>query len=196
MIKIALTGSIACGKSLVGEMLKGNGMPVCEADTIGHTVLLQDELVKAALIGEFGGGIVGPDGQIDRTLLGQEAFADPEKLKTLNRLTHPAILKRLDSWLAEQGSASAWATAIVPLLYEAGLEKRWDVVICVGAPEADQLRRLTERGVSLEEARARIGAQMSQAEKMERADYVIYNCGSKLLLEKQVKQVLRGIRGE
>lgn len=197
MIKIALTGGIACGKSLVGEMLRGCGLPVCETDKIGHDVLEQDEPVRRALIREFGAGIADQDGKIDRSILGKEAFADLEKLGKLNRLTHPAILKRLDAWLTEQAATStSCAIAIIPLLYEAGLDKRWDVVVCVGAPEADQLRRLTERGLSLVEAKARIGAQMSQAEKMERADYVIYNCGSKALLEKQVKQVLRGIRGE
>lgn len=171
-------------------------MPVCETDKIGHDVLEQDEPVKMALIREFGAGITSPDGKIDRSVLGQEVFADPGKLKKLNRLTHPAILKRLEGWLAEQAATSKYATAIIPLLYEIGAETDWDVVICVGSPEADQLRRLTERGLTPAEARARIGAQMSLAEKMERADYVIYNCGSKVLLEKQVKQVLRGIRGD
>lgn len=196
MIKIALTGGIACGKSLVGEMIRATGIPVCEADEIGHKVLEQDESIKAVLIGEFGHEIVGINGHIDRLVLGQKVFADPDKRKKLNSLTHPVILKRLAEWVADQATTSALAFAIIPLLYEVGEEKAWDVVICVGAPEAEQLRRLSERGLSEEDARARIGAQMSQAEKLERADYVIYNCGSKSLLEKQVNQVLRGIRGE
>lgn len=178
-------------------MLKDCGIPVCETDKIGHEVLEQDEPVRQALMSEFGAEIAGPDGKIDRAVLGQKAFTDPGQLQKLNRLTHPAILKRLDGWLAAQAAFSKkCAIAIIPLLYEIGAEKSWDGVICVGAPEADQLRRLAERGLRPEEARARIAAQMSQAEKMERADYVIYNCGSKSLLEKQVKQVLRGIRGE
>ena len=114
----------------------------------------------------------------------------------LNRLTHPAILKRLDDWVASQAATAECVIAIIPLLYEIGAEKAWDKVICLGAPATEQLRRLTERGLSQEDALARIGAQMSQAEKLERADYVIYNCGSKSLLEKQVNQVLRIIRGE
>lgn len=196
MIKIALTGGIACGKSMVGEMIRAQGIPVCEADEIGHKVLEQDESIKAVLIREFGSDIVGADGHIDRLVLGQKVFTDPEMRRKLNSLTHPVILKQLAEWVTKQAATSDIALAIVPLLYEVGGEKAWDVVICVGAPETEQLRRLSERGLSLEEARARIGAQMNQAEKLERADYVIFNCGSKSLLEKQVNQVLRGIRGE
>jgi len=196
MIKIALTGGIACGKSLTGEIMRASGVPVCEADEIGHEVLEQDEAIKAAMIKAFGIEIVGADGHIDRLVLGQKVFADPHQRLTLNRLTHPMILKRLEEWVAKQAVTSDRAVAIIPLLYEIGAEKTWDVVICVGAPEAEQLQRLTKRGLSPEDARARIGAQLSQAEKMERADYVIFNCGSKALLEKQVNQVLRGIRGE
>jgi len=196
MIKIALTGGIACGKSMVGEMMRAQGIPVCEADEIGHKVLEQDESIKAVLIREFGSDIIGADGHIDRLVLGQKVFTDPERRRKLNSLTHPVILKQLAEWVAEQAATSDIALAIVPLLYEVGEEKAWDVVICVGAPETDQLRRLSERGLSLEEARARIEAQMSQTEKLERADYVIFNCDSKSLLEKQVNQVLREIRGE
>lgn len=196
MIKIALTGGIACGKSLVGEMLRERGFPVCEADTIGHEVLEQDESVKSALIKEFGTAIVSADGHIDRAVLGSSVFAEAGRRIALNRLTHPAILKRLADWLASQTMTADCVIAIIPLLYEIGMEKAWDKVICVGAPATMQLERLTERGLSQVDALARIGAQMSQTEKLERADYVIYNCGSKALLEQQVNQVLRNIRGE
>lgn len=176
--------------------MRANGIPVCETDELGHAVLAQDETTKSKIIQEFGSEIIGSDGHIDRVLLGQKVFADPGKRAKLNSLTHPAILKKLDAWVAEHKPATDCVVAIIPLLYEAGAEKAWDVVICVGSPEAEQLHRLTERGLTAEEAKSRIGAQMGQAEKMERADFVIYNCGSKSLLEKQVKQVLRGIRGD
>ncbi|MEI6167371.1 MAG: dephospho-CoA kinase [bacterium] len=196
MIKIALTGGIACGKSLAGEMMRARGVPVCETDEIGHEILEQDESVKAALIKEFGTAVVSANGQIDRAALGNCVFADPERRLALNRLTHPVILKRLDDWVVRQAATADCVIAIIPLLYEIGAEKAWDKVICLGAPAAEQLSRLTGRGLSQEDALARIGAQMSQAEKLERADFVIYNCGSKSLLEKQVNQVLRIIRGE
>ncbi len=196
MIKIALTGGIACGKSLAGEIIRASGIPVCEADEIGHAVLEQEGIIKAALIKEFGNTVISANGHIDRAVLGQEVFADPVKRLKLNSIAHPVILKRLEDWVAKQAPLSDRVVAIIPLLYEIGAESAWDKVICIGAPEAEQLQRLTERGLSPEEAQLRIKAQMSQLEKMERADYVIYNCGSKSLLEKQINQVLRSIRGE
>ena len=130
MIKIALTGGIACGKSLAGEMMRARGLPVCEADELGHEVLKQDESVKAALIKEFGTAVVSANGQIDRVALGESVFADPERRLALNRLTHPAILKRLDDWVASQAATAECVIAIIPLLYEIGAEKAWDKVSC------------------------------------------------------------------
>ncbi|MEI6563204.1 MAG: dephospho-CoA kinase [bacterium] len=196
MIKIALTGGIACGKSLVGEIMARAGIPICETDDIGHAVMEQDASVKTSLVKAFGIGIIGPDGGIDRSILGQLVFEDPGKRATLNALTHPAILRRLEEWVTAQAATADRVAAIIPLLYEIGAEKAWDVVICVAAQETDQLRRLMERGHSPEDAHARIGAQMSLSAKMERADYVIYNCDGKALLEEQVNQVLRSIRGD
>jgi len=192
MTKIALTGGIACGKSVVGQILATLGIPVCETDEIGHTVLEQDAAVRTAVIGGFGQAIVGAAGRIDRDALARIVFASPDRLARLNAIIHPVIMRALRKWVDAQ---SGLAAAIIPLLYEVGAEKDWDKVICVASPEADQLRRLSERGLAPDEARARIGAQMSLAMKMEQADYVIYNCGSKALLEEQTKQVLRIIRG-
>lgn len=195
MLKIALTGGIACGKSLAGQYLAREGVPVCDTDDVAHALLDRDPEIRAALLQEFGPSVAAPAGGIDRNALGQIVFADAGKRARLNALTHPAILKRVEGWIQAQAPDQPVVVVIIPLLYEAGLEKEWDKVICLAAPEADQLRRLAERGLSDDEARARIGAQESQAGKMEKADYVIYNCGSKALLEEQLKQVWRGFRG-
>ena len=192
MTRIALTGGIACGKSLAGRMMADRGIPVCEADEIGHLVLAEDDTVRTALFAEFGAALEGPAGRIDRGVLGRLVFGQPEKLARLNAITHPAIMRRVMDWMDRQAGL---AVATIPLLYEIGAEGGWDRVICVAAPEADQLRRLGERGLDPAAARARIAAQMPLAVKMERADYVIYNCGSTVLLEEQVNQVLRTIRG-
>jgi dephospho-CoA kinase len=196
MIKIAVTGGIACGKSLVGEFMSEAGIPVCEADTIGHRVLEEDQSVRNGVVREFGAGVIGPDGRIDRTALGRLVFCDSEKREALNALTHPVIMQRIADWLGGQPAATRLVAVIIPLLYEIGAERNWDKVVCVAAPEADQLRRLTDRGLTPDEARARVAAQMSLALKMERADFMIYNCGSKALLEEQTKQVMRTLRGE
>ncbi len=196
MIKIAVTGGIACGKSVVGQIIAGEGVPVCEADEVGHEVLEQDPEVRERVIREFGREITGIDGRIDRAVLGRLVFSDPSRREALNDLVHPAIMGRLADWVKSREKESGYAAVIIPLLYEIGAEKEWDKVICVGAPEAEQLQRLAGRGLGPDEARARIAAQMSLATKMERADFVIYNCGSKALLEEQTKQVMRNIRGE
>ena len=195
MFKVALTGGIACGKSLTGQILAHEGIPVCEADRIGHDVLAKDESVRNAVIHEFGNAIVAKTGNIDRMALARIVFEDPEKREKLNALTHPVIMQQVTDWMNTQAGKTDTAAAIIPLLYEIGAEKEWDKVICVAAPESDQLHRLEERGLSHMEARARIKSQMDLAMKMERADYVIYNCGSQALLEEQTKQVMRSIRG-
>lgn len=194
MIKIAVTGGIACGKSVVGQIIAREGVPVCEADEVGHEVLERNQEVREKVIREFGREITGSDGLIDRMALGRLVFADSGRREALNALVHPAIMGRIADWVKSQ--ATDCVAVIIPLLYEIGAEKEWDKVICVGAPEAEQLQRLTERGLSPDEAQARIAAQMSLAMKMERADFVIYNCGSKALLEEQTKQVMRNILGE
>ena len=197
MLKLAVTGGIACGKSLVGQWMAKEGVPVCETDEIGHSVLKEDDSVRSVLRAEFGAGITGPDGEIDREALGRLVFADPAKRERLNALIHPAILKITADWIrARQGeNRHDCVVVIIPLLYEIGLEKERDKVICVASPEADQYRRLTERGLTPEEIRLRIASQMSLTVKMELADHVIYNCGSRMLLGEQTKQVLRTIRG-
>ena len=163
---------------------------------MGHEVIDRDREVHAALLKEFGAGVATPDGMIDRAALGRLVFSDPGRRERLNALTHPAILKRTAEWVtAQRKHGHDCVAAIIPLLYEVGAEKEWDKVICVAAPEADQARRLAERGLSPDESRARVCAQLGLSVKMERSDYVIYNCGSMELLEEQVNLVWRNIRG-
>jgi dephospho-CoA kinase len=196
MIKIAVTGGIACVKSLVGSFMSQAGIPVCEADEIGHRILEENESVRSGVVRQFGAEVIGSDGRIDRAVLGRLVFGDSGKREALNALTHPVIMKQIADWLGSQPASTVLVAVVIPLLYEIGADRDWDKVVCVGAPEAEQLHRLTDRGLTLEEARARIASQMSLAKKMERADFTIYNCGSKALLEEQTKQVMRSLRGE
>ncbi len=195
MVRIAITGGIACGKSLVASYVAELGIPVCEADTLAHAVLAPGEAVYQAVVERFGREIVGPGGAIDRVRLGNVVFGDERRLADLNALTHPEILRRLRAWLAARGAAVPVAAAVIPLLYEIGDETNWDRVVCVAAPEADQRRRLAERGLSDEEARRRMASQWPQIRKTERADFVIFNGGSRELLRQQTDDVMRTIRG-
>ncbi len=195
MVRIAITGGIACGKSEVAAMVAAQGIPVCEADALAHAVLAPGEAVHAAVISHFGAGVTDSSGAVDRVRLGRVVFGDEQKLAELNRLTHPEIMRRLRAWVAEQGATHTLVAAVIPLLYEIGDEANWDRVICVASPESDQRRRLAARGLSEAEARLRVMRQWPQAVKMERADYVIYNSGTRELLQQQTNDVIKHIRG-
>jgi dephospho-CoA kinase len=195
MLTIAITGGIACGKSLAGRYLSEMGVPVCEADDLARAVLAKGEPVRDRVVESFGPGIVMPDGEIDRAALAALVFGDAGKRGQLNALTHPEIMRRLRAWVSGQSAKSPYVAAVIPLLYEIKDEAHWDVVVCVSAPEAEQRRRLVMRGMTAEEAEARMRSQLRLAEKMERSDYVIFNGGSEMLLEEQVGRVMRLIRG-
>ena len=196
MIGIAITGGIACGKSVVGSLMAARGIPVQDADQIAHEVMARGTEVCTAIVKAFGPAVLDSQGEVDRQRLGAIVFADPGRLAHLNDLTHPEILRRLHKWLDDQVGRVPIAAGIVPLLYEARDEGVWSATVCVAAPGDEQRKRLEQRGLSVQQARARIGAQMPLVEKMERSDYVIYNCGSMSLLEEQVDRVVRKIRGE
>ena len=195
MVRIAITGGIACGKSLVASYVAELGIPVCEADGLAHAVLAPGEAVHKAVVERFGREIVGSDGAIDRVRLGRLVFEDERRLAELNALTHPEILRRLRVWLSARGAEVPVVAAVIPLLYEIGDEANWDRVVCVAAPEADQRRRLAERGLTAEEVRLRVASQWPQVRKTERADFVIFNGGSRELLRQQTNDVMRTIRG-
>ncbi len=195
MLSIAITGGIACGKSLTGRYLAGMGVPVCEADDVARAVLAKGEAVRDRVVEEFGPGVVLPDGELDRAALARLVFGDPVKLGRLNALTHPEIMRRLRAWVSSQPAAVTCVAAVIPLLHEIRDEEHWDAVVCVVAPEGEQRRRLEARGMDAGEAGARIRSQLRLSEKMERSDYVIFNGGSEQLLQEQIGRVMRSIRG-
>lgn len=195
MRTIAITGNIACGKSLAGRYLAEMGIPVRDADDVAREVLAAGEAVREKVVEAFGAGVLGAGGEIDRAALGSEVFGDDAKRERLNSLMHPEIMRRLRQWVESRDAACPCAAVIIPLLYEVGDEANWDAVICVAAPEAEQRRRLQARGLSAGEAEARMRAQLPQAEKMRRADAVIFNCGSEALLREQTERAIRLIGG-
>ncbi|MFC1462680.1 dephospho-CoA kinase [Verrucomicrobiota bacterium] len=192
MVRIAITGGIACGKSLVASFLAEEGVPVREADELAHELMAPGTPVFEEIVGEFGAGILGGDGSIDRALLGKNVFSDGERLARLNAITHPPIECAWEEWLSAHGAAGeAAAAVVVPLLYETGREKNWNFVICVSAYESLQLERLLARGLAEEDARKRMGAQGPITEKMASADYVVVNNGAVDAAGEQVIRILR-----
>lgn len=195
MQRVAITGNIGCGKSLAGRYVAAMGIPVRDADDVARDVLAVGEAVRDRVVEAFGTGILAPDGTVDRAILGREVFGDPAKRERLNALMHPEIMRRIRDWVASQEGAAPCVAAIIPLLYEVGDEASWDKVICVAAPVEEQRKRLMARGMTADDAEARMRAQLPQEEKMRRADAVIFNCGSETLLQEQVGRVIRAIVG-
>lgn len=197
MFRIAVTGGIACGKSLVGEVLAAEGIPVCDTDRLAHAALASDTAAHRKVVRAFGRGILAADGEIDRRALARDVFGNAAHRLRLERIIHPVVMRQVGRWLKEQARHGApMAAALVPLLYEARLERNWDAVICVAAPPRRQRTWLEARGLNRREADARVAAQLPQAEKMKRAHYVVYNCGNQELLAEQVKRIVRSINGE
>jgi len=197
MKKLAITGGIACGKSLVGRMLRDRGFPVCEADELGHALLEPSSPVYAEVTAEFGPHILGANGVIDRVRLGREIFADDDKRIRLNRLIHPRVHRQWCDWLAAKDAEGApMGAVIIPLMYEVGLDEQWSAVVCVAAPRAAQAERMRLRGWTDEDAAGRLRAQWPLEVKMERADYVIYNGETIEAVSEQLDRVLKTFLGE
>jgi len=190
MLQIAVTGGIACGKSLVGEILSAHGATVRDTDDMAHHLVMRDTAVSRKIIEQFGADILDSEGRIDRTTLGNIVFSNAGARQQLNRIVHPAVKAMCDRWLARQKSERGMAVLIVPLLYEAGMDAGWNTIVCVACSRTTQLLRLRNRGLSTEQAQQRIAAQMGLPRQMEMADYVIFNDGDRSVLNKQTKKVM------
>ena len=173
---VGLTGNIAVGKSLVMGMLSSLGAATIDADRVAHEAILRGAPAYDAVLREFGAGVLGADGQIDRSALGNIVFSDAVKLRRLEAISHPAIRKRIDGLIRDAREGVIVIEAIK--LLEGSLKDRVDAVIVVDAAPETQLRRLMERrGMTEAEALRRIHAQNPQSEKLRQADVIISNDG-------------------
>ena len=178
-IKYAITGNIASGKSQVEKMLINCGFSVYDSDIITHEIL--DEL------NEFHEYDVFTNGKIDRKKLGRLVFSNPQIKKQLEQFIHPVIKSKILD-LFKKHKDDKYIFVSVPLLYEAGFEDIFDKVLLICIDEEIQLNRLMDRNhYTKEEAIVRINSQIPQADKINKADYVIYNNSSVKELEQQVK---------
>ncbi|MFN2521879.1 MAG: dephospho-CoA kinase [Mycobacteriales bacterium] len=188
MLKVGLTGGIGAGKSSVSRLLAERGAVIIDADLIARQVVAEGTPGLAAIIDAFGTDVI-KNGKLDRAALGKRVFADPEQLARLNAIVHPLV----GAETARQTEAAGEAAVVVydvPLLVENGLQSLYDVVVVVAAQPETQLARLVEqRGMSEQDARARIAAQRPLADKLAVATYVIDNDGPREALEPQVDAV-------
>jgi dephospho-CoA kinase len=179
--RVGITGSIASGKSTVARRLKDRGIPVIDLDKVGHEVLRKRHEAFEPVLEAFGEGILGRDGEIDRRKLGALVFSDAAARERLNQIVHPRIrdeeARRVGA-MAEAGEAAVATEAA--LLIETGQRDRFDFFVVVGCAPEIQIARLMQRdGCSEEEARRRIGAQLSFEEKKASADWVIDTSGDR-----------------
>ena len=188
-ICVALTGGIACGKSTVADYWRRWGAEVLDADPVAHTLIAHGGECVEAVVQAFGARVRAANGGVDRSVLGSIIFADTSARERLNALLHPTVIHRMRAWAEEIRRGGRLGVAVVPLLFEAGMEKDWDAVICVASDEQTMLERLVQRGLSSHEAKARMASQWPVREKMARADRVIENNGSLAELEVQCRAV-------
>jgi dephospho-CoA kinase len=193
MLRVGLTGGIASGKSTVAAMLRELDCPVLDADTLGHELLEQGQDAHDEVVREFGQEILDAHGNVDRGKLGHIIFADAQKRARLNQILHPRILDVVRKWFAAQGHPGGPDLAVVEaaLIIEAGYNKELDQVIVCWCPAEQQLQRLVERGLTAEQAKLRIAAQMPMEEKRRLGDATIDCSGSIEETERQVMGVVK-----
>jgi dephospho-CoA kinase len=189
MLKVGLTGGIGAGKSEVSRLLVEHGAVLIDADRIAREVVASGTPGLAAVVEAFGADVLAADGSLDRPRLGAIVFADPEKLAVLNSIVHPLVGLRSRE-LEEAAAPDAVVIHDVPLLTENGLAPLYDLVIVVDASPETQLDRLVRlRGMTEEDARARMAAQATRAQRRETADILIDNDVPLDTLHKRVADV-------
>jgi dephospho-CoA kinase len=196
MKRLGITGGIASGKSAVAGMLREMGFRVIDADALGHEVMEPGTRAYDEIVAEFGAGVVGADGRIDRRRLGALVFADAEKLKRLNAIVHPRVeeeMVRLFGEWEKNGVADA-AFVEAALLVEAGYQKNLDGLVVAWCRPEQQIERLLARGLSEVEARRRIAAQMPVGEKLKFATEKIDCSGSMEETRRQVEELAAKLR--
>lgn len=196
MLTVGLTGNVASGKTTVAERWRDAGVTVIAADRLGHEVLEQDAEAREALLAEFGQGILGAGGEIDRAALGDAAFSGSGRVSRLNAIVHPPLLERLDRELARARAAGAKLSVVdAALVFEFGLGEVLDRLVLVTAPAHVREERLRlSRGMDAERFRRITETQMPDDEKAAACDYVIVNDGSIERLRAEADAVLDAIR--
>ncbi|MFJ8105248.1 dephospho-CoA kinase [Streptomyces sp. NPDC096132] len=189
MLKVGLTGGIGAGKSEVSRLLVECGAVLIDADRIAREVVAPGTPGLAAVVDAFGTDVLAADGSLDRPRLGSIVFADPDRLAVLNSIVHPLVGARSRE-LETAAPEDAVVVHDVPLLTENGLAPFYDVVVVVDAAPETQLDRLVRlRGMTEEDARARMAAQATREKRRDIADIVIDNDVPLPQLERRVKDV-------
>ena len=175
MLRVALTGGIATGKSYCTWVFARLGVPVIDADVLAREAVAPGTRALQAIGERFGAHLIGAEGTLDRAALGRLVFSDSRARADLEAIVHPAVYRRIREWFANLPPGTRVAMADIPLLFETGQQHDFDaVVVCACAP-SEQVRRIMARNdLSEADARARVAAQLPIDEKVARADHVIW----------------------
>lgn len=188
-VRVGLTGGIASGKSTVSAILAELGAVVIDADLIAREVVARGTPGLAAVVEEFGPGLLTPDGALDRPAMGALVFGDASARKRLEAIVHPLVHRR-SAELEEAAPSDAVVVHDIPLLAEVGRAGQFDAVIVVDAPTEVQVDRMVgDRGWTREEAESRIAAQATREERRAIATHVVDNTGSLDDLRRRVEEV-------
>ncbi len=199
MLRLGLTGGIACGKSTVAQMLVKRGAHYLQADSLAHQLYAPGTAVYEEVVRHFGSEILNPDRSINRSRLANLVF--PSRIAELNAIVHPAVIAAQNRWMAEVAQQNPNAIAVVEaaLLIEAGAARDFDKIVVVTCDLEHKAERFAQRtGLSLEAARSEVerrsAAQLGDAEKAKLADYVIDNSRSTADTERQVEKIWKELQ--
>ncbi|QDA60010.1 dephospho-CoA kinase [Hymenobacter jejuensis] len=190
MLRVGITGGIGSGKSVVCRLFKLLGVPVYDSDYQAKWLMANDLSLRTELQMAFGSETFDAHGQLNRTYLARMAFTDPAQLAVLNALVHPHVGRDFEQWATVQQQAGhAYVLKEAALLYESGAYRQLDKIITVFAPLAVRQTRVLHRDPhrTPDDVLNIVGKQMSEEEKMQRADYVLYNDDQHLLIPQVLK---------
>lgn len=196
MLRVGLTGGIASGKSTVAARMRELGLAILNADLLAHRLIEPGQPAYEEVVREFGRGVLSPDGSVDRKKLGEIVFRDPARRECLNRIVHPRVIEAREQQLKQMEAENPRGLAIVEaaLLIEAGYYKKLDrLVVCSCRPE-QQMARLRARGLTEEEARQRLAAQLPLEEKLRLADDVVDCSGTLAETQQQTDALVERLR--
>jgi dephospho-CoA kinase len=187
-LQIGITGSIGSGKSLVCKIFQKLGAPVYDADSHAKNLMTTDGILVSAIKKEFGDLSYDAGGSLNRVYLGNNVFYDQQKLDVLNGLVHPRVLEDYNRWFKEHLQYS-YVIKEAALLFEAGSDKALDKIIVVHAPEAIRVKRVLKRDAhrTAEQVKGIVEKQLPDDEKLKRADYVIVNDETELIIPQVLK---------
>jgi dephospho-CoA kinase len=198
LLRAALTGGIATGKSYVRVRLASHGIPTLDSDVLARDAVAPGSPGLAAVVERFGADILAADGALDRRALGAIVFADPKARADLEAIVHPRVREATTAWLGRLAAAGESVAVVdIPLLYETGRDRDFDRVIVTSCPRSQQVARVVERdGLSPADAEARIDAQAPTEDKVRRADFVIDTGGTFGDTNRQVDRVVEKLLAE